>query len=738
MRHLVFFISAFIVLSAVSGNLRAQTDDFDYDAVKPLVDITLHSSVKAVKPGQQFSLLIEQNIEEGWHTYWKNPGDSGEPTHVDWQLPQGFKASSIHWPAPQRLPFGPLMNFGYENTVYFPVTLIPPKDMDAENVTLKADVSWLVCKDICIPEYGSIELELPVSQSGDINDILNTDKAPLFEKAEKSLLDDAPFLTSYGENGDTLFLKIKDGGNVPGFLDPVINAYFFPEEWGLIGNSAPQTFKADKNGGYILTVARDSRPLNDVNRLDGVVKFVLENGDTVAYQISADKAAVSEADGGAAPASSGKISPTQSGPLGVLQTFLFAFLGGIILNLMPCVFPVLSMKALSLARMRGKERRKSLISGAAYTAGILVSFGAIAAVLIALQFGGEQIGWGFQFQSPGFVLVLAVLLFVVGLNLSGFFDIQNAGFMGIGGRITAGEGFMSSFMTGVLATTVATPCTAPFMATAIGVALVQPPVIAVLIFLSLGFGLAFPYLLISLVPAFQALMPRPGLWMDTFKQFLAYPMYASAIWLVWVLTQQIGPDAVILATGLMLCVTFIIWLIKKKPQSGRTAGAITVLAIFLSAGMVYAGYTGIAVSGGYSRTETQNGQADIQSTGIKWQEFSTSTLNSLLETTDDPVFVNMTAAWCITCKVNEKVALNTKKTEALFERENIQAVKGDWTNQDPEITNYLEAYGRSGVPVYVYYGRPDKNTAERPDPVILPQILTPGIVEKHILNGGRS
>jgi thiol:disulfide interchange protein len=405
--------------------------------------------------------------------------------------------------------------------------------------------------------------------------------------------------------------------------------------------------------------------------------------------------------------------------LGFLNALLLAFLGGIILNLMPCVFPVLSIKALSLVSHAHYSAREIRRQGYVYTLGVLASFMALALFLILLKAGGDQIGWGFQFQSPVFVLTMAYLMFAVGLSLSGVFYVGGS-IAGAGAGLTQRPGYSGSFFTGVLATLVATPCTAPFMAAALGYALAQPALQLISIFLSLGLGLALPYLLLSCWPSLQRWLPRPGAWMERAKQCLAFPMYAAAIWLVWVLVQQAGADAVILALGGMLLLALAAWIYnatRNLSDQGRWAGNFSVLLLVATA-------LGVGVSqvnqSGNSLVASDTAAASTKN--VNWEAYSDARLQSLLAD-GKPVFLNFTASWCISCLVNERVALGTDKVRQAFAQQGITYLKGDWTNKDPEITAFLKKFNRSGVPLYVFYP-----AGQAQQPKELPQILTPDIV----------
>jgi thiol:disulfide interchange protein len=397
---------------------------------------------------------------------------------------------------------------------------------------------------------------------------------------------------------------------------------------------------------------------------------------------------------------------------------LLALLGGIALNLMPCVFPVLFLKAFNIVQRSAESPKQVRLGAIAFTAGVLVSFAVVAGLLLLLRGVGQQIGWGFQLQSPGFVLLLAYLMFAVGLSLSGVF-VFGASFMGMGQKFTTHAGYWGEFFTGVFATVVATPCTAPFMATAVGVALTQPAVIAIAIFQLLGLGLALPYVILSLLPAVQQRLPKPGAWMETCSQLLAFPMYATTAWLVWVLTLQTGSSGLAVASTGLILIAFAAWLHQKTrlvAQQGQRLGTIAAIAL---------------VSLALTLTQLPSPTAVPQTTptsGLPWQPYSPTTLATLRQS-GKPVFVNFTAAWCITCQVNEQVAFNQPETIAAFQLKGVTPLKADWTNRNATITQALESFGRSGVPLYVLY--PTSSTA---DPIILPQLLSPGDIQNAIKN----
>jgi len=489
---------------------------------------------------------------------------------------------------------------------------------------------------------------------------------------------------------------VKLSGPVAG----VTKAYFFADTWGAVAHSAPQAFKAE-GGGWALELPAGDEPVKPGQPLSGVVVLTTAAGEQ-AWTVSAPMPEGAGKGPGPADLSAPAAEPAAAAPqsdLGLLPALALALVGGLILNLMPCVFPVLSIKALALVN-RGDHKAEGL----AYTAGVLASFAALAAVLIALRAGGQQVGWGFQFHSPVFVLVVAYLLFLVGLNLSGFFDVGGS-FTGIGSGLAAKQGLAGSFFTGVLAAVVATPCTAPFMGAALAFALAQPAAVMLAVFLALGLGLALPFLVLAFWPAAQRWLPRPGAWMDTFKQFLAFPMYAAVVWLLWVLAQQAGPDGVALALGGMVLIAFGLW---WRNASG--AGAVgTVAAV-----------AGVALALGLS-TWIRPVSAEVSAPFGAHEAYSAERLAEL-RAQNKPVFVNMTASWCISCLVNERVALSRPEVKDAFAKAGVAYLKGDWTREDPAITAVLKSHGRSGVPLYLYYA-PGAAEAQ-----VLPQILTPGLV----------
>lgn len=628
------FILTLLFLIALPACALAQDAD-------KLVKIRLVPETAQITGGQTLLIGIEQSIAPEWHTYWRNPGDSGTAPRIKWILPDGFEIGEVQWPVPHKLPYGPLLNYGYAEHTILLQQLTVPSALPEGPITLSADVEVLVCKEECIPEYGTYTLTL--------NDGMGeaADNSAYFTKAQRTIPGFMDWPAQFREQDGGFTVEITP--DTPEFFDNIDAATleFFPVDWGLIDNTAKPAASFE-NGKIILTQKRGDRPLDKLADTRGVIAYKSPTGAIQSFEFAAKKEGLM--------AKAMEFSDAEQ-TTSLWSALLFALLGGLILNLMPCVFPVLSIKALSLVKIAEKHPTAAKFHGLAYTAGVVLSFVLIAAILIALKAGGSQIGWGFQLQNPYVVGALALLLLTIGLNMAGVFEIRNP-FGNLGGKLASGGGYSGSFFTGVLATLVATPCTAPFMAGAIAYALLQSEIVALGIFAALGFGLALPYLLLSIVPAFQKMLPRPGRWMETFRKILSVPMFLAALWLGWVLTQQIGPQ---------------------------------------------------------NHDNLEFGSA-----------YSESALEAALKT-DQPVFVEMTAAWCITCKVNHKTSIDIDSTKTLFKEKNVIYLVGDWTNEDPAITKFLQGYGRSGVPIYVYYAPPERG--QRPQPKVLPQVLTPAIVQ---------
>ncbi len=698
-RLLALFLTLFLA-SPLLAQTVVQTDN---------VRAELVADVAVVKPGEPFWVGLRQTIRPKWHTYWKNPGESGLPTEISWTLPSGAKADPIVWPAPTLFDIGGVTNYGFKDEAMLLVRITPPADL-AGPLKLAAEANWLVCEDVCIPEEGKFELTLT---SGAAATPAPPTTRALFDRARRAVPIESPWPARYGVSkaGDpTLVVEVK--GLKPGTIS---NVYFFPAEWGPVATMAKQSAAIDANGIRIPLKRGDAKAAMPAT-LTGTLVLTEKTADGLvkqAFDVSAklDPAFVPTT------AATSLAGATGVEDLSLVQALLFALLGGLILNLMPCVFPVLAMKAAAFARLAGHDRAEMRRDGLAYTAGVLVSFAAMAAIVIALRRAAGDVSWGFQFQSPVFSLLIAYLFFVIGLNLSGAFEIGNR-LAGVGQGLVSRGGTTGAFFTGVLAVIVATPCTAPFMAAALGFALSQPAPATIAVLLAMGLGLALPYLALTMTPALQRLMPRPGPWMDRLRQLLAFPMYASAVWMIWVLTQQTGADGVLYALGGMVLIAFAIWLLRAgSPAPAGTwirrgvAAVAVLLALAVAIKLQDGPATAASASGG------QNAGVSFEG----WERFSRARMDEAVAA-GKPVFVDFTAAWCITCLVNERIALETPAARKAFEQAGVVKLKGDWTNRDDEITSILKELGRAGVPLYLFWA---PGAAK---PKVLPQVLTESLV----------
>jgi len=669
-----------------------------------LVTASLVAEPAAIRPGEPFTVGIRMVMRPDWHVYWRNPGDSGLPPEVAWSLPAGFTAGALDWPAPHRIPVAHLMNFGYEGETVLLAQVTPPETLPpGRPVTLKAHLSYLVCERECVPGTADLRLTLPVAQAGTSTGT-NPQTRALFAQSRAALPVPAPSPVRYEAAKDRLTLTVEAPNLTPEAVKAVA---FFPYAETVLENAAPQDVRIDSTGLH-LGLVRGNPDEAAPTTLPGVLTFeetTPEGPVRRAY-------ALGEAPAIAAPATDALAvspkHPVEEDNLTLWTAVGFAFLGGLVLNLMPCVFPVLSIKVLSLVRHSGESPARVRLHGLAYTAGVLAAFLGLAGLLITLKGAGAGIGWGFQLQSPIVVAALAYLLFGMGLSLSGVVHL-GGGIAGLGDGLTRRSGLQGSFFTGVLATVVATPCTAPFMGSAVGFALTQAPAVGLAVFASLGLGLALPFLVLTAWPAALRALPRPGAWMDTLKGVLAFPIYATAAWLVWVLAQQVGPSGLLAALFGLVLVGFAAWAWERghgaPPAWSWFARGVAVASLaaltFLTLGL-----------------SQDRSAAAARTDGT--EAFSQERLDTLLAE-GRPVFVNMTAAWCISCQVNERTALGTQAVREAFSARGVTYLKGDWTNQNPEITAFLARHGRSGVPLYLLY--PGKGT-----PVVLPQILTAGTV----------
>jgi len=655
----------------------------------PRAEASLISATDSHTPGQPLRVALRLRLAKGWYTYWQNPGDAGAPAELDFSLPDGATAGPIAWPTPTRHATGPVMSYGYSDQVVLPVTIALAPTLAADPLVVQVHASWLVCERICVPEDGDFTLALPASTTP-----AASPEAALFAAADAATPRPAPWPARISPEG-VLTLQI------PGLdATQLREAWFAPLAWGQIEHSAPQDV-ATTDGGIALSL-RPGSAFHPEAGLKGIVVITDYTGRTSALELAATPGPT--------------VAPAAALPL--WQLLAFAVAAGLVLNLMPCVFPVLAMKAIGLAALAGQRRSAALVQAGAYAAGVVTTFLALAGALVALRAAGAVVGWGFQFQSPAFVAATAWLLFAIGLNMSGVFAIPGGGAANLGTTATRRGGAAGSFATGLLAVLVATPCTAPFMGAAIAGSLAAPLAVTLLGFLAMGLGFALPYVALAAIPAVTRLLPRPGRWMEVVRQALAFPMYAAAVWLLWVVSLQAGPQGVLHTAGGMLLIGFTLWALAMARQhtgTWRRAAAGTAAAIGIAASVAALALlstlaaTPPAAAGTVAEAPASEGPTSEAFTPARLAD---------LRRDGKPVFLNLTAAWCVTCIVNEQVALNQPAVRQAFAASRVTYLKGDWTRRDPAISDYLRAMGRDGVPLYVLY------PARGAPPVVLPQILT--------------
>lgn len=645
----------------------------------------------AIAPNSDFLAGLHFILDPGWHIYWINPGDAGLPPRVDWQLPKGVTAGDIQFPAPKRLPLGPLMDFGYEDRVLLPIPMRTDNSLKpGTTATLRGHIHFLVCSSVCIPGQAEVGKSIPVAAQLPPPD---PKIESLFVEAERRLPSPLP-------PGDSIAVAQTKTAFVVTVLTGhrIDSAQFYPFQPNLIANAAPQAIQSLPNGIRI-TVPKAPGLEKVPAQIHGLVE--LQNGK--AYEFTSTI-------GTPVP------SAPQGGGSSLARILGLAFLGGIILNLMPCVFPVLFIKGLSLVQSSGEERKRLRVHGALYTLGILVSFWIMVAVLLALRAGGSHLGWGFQFQSPYFVAFMALLFFFLGLSLAGQFEI-GLSLTSAGGELAQRGGYTGSFFTGVLAVLVATPCMAPLLGAAIGFALAQSAGVTFAVFTLLALGLAFPYVVLTVQPVWARFLPRPGKWMEYVKQAVSIPIFAAMIWMIWVFGLQTGMGAVTALIAGMLLTAIAGWVLGHWPAKWPS----TIISILLLAGAIT---LPMYATKQLPAHRTVRSGVTVVGTLVnrEWQPFSPQALAGY-RSLGKPVFVDFSAAWCLSCQVNERVVLDRSDIEAAFRKAGVVTMRADWTNHDDTITAALAKLGRSGVPTYALYsGGPDN------PPQLLPEVLTKSIV----------
>ena len=766
LRVFLFILLAGLGAARASDKIDAPAEGASAIVTQPHVTAELIPESTTVEAGKPFDVALHLHMDEGWHTYWINPGDAGLATTIKWTLPPGFTAGPIQWPTPEKHPMGPLMTYGYADDVYLLTTITPPKSDLPQHFDLKAKADWLVCQEECIPGKADLTVTL---DSGLMNFRLPTENKELFAEARKRLpaentvWDVSGDYSSRGEVSDAvksapgLIRRVFEmvfeskAGNSPTDLGHI---YFFPEQGNVLSPNDPETNEAKPSShGFLLLfdliqngempeklsgVLVSDRPLIDSSKAIHVANITIFNGfpastnapsavapnpagssDTPAAATSSAPAAQRAAAtaNASTPSSFPGAGPAPSTLLAVLGA---AFIGGLILNLMPCVLPVLSLKVFSLIRHAGDNPKAAWVQGVAFTAGVVLSFWVLAGVLLALRAAGGQLGWGFQMQSPGFVAALIVLFFLIGLNLFGVFEIGSS-LVGLDAKAASRTGgSMSSFLNGALATLAATPCTAPFMGSALGFAAQQPAVISLLVFTFLALGMATPYLLLTIFPQTLRFVPKPGAWMESLKQFMGFLLMGTVIFLLYVFGALTSNDGMIGMLGALLLVSVAAWIY------GRWSSPVHSLPIkfvaFILALIFLAGGLGLALKSRTATTSSDDVGDGPLSEEVVWLPWSPEAVQNALDH-GKSVFVDFTAAWCLSCKVNERLALNTDVVRKAFADKNVALFYADWTHSDPLISQTLQQYHRDGVPLYLLYS-PKAKAA----PQVLPEVLTPGIV----------
>lgn len=690
------------------------------NTVKPgQIEAELVAEMDGLVPGKSNRIAVRLKMKEGWHSYWVNPGETGLPTEIAWSLPEGITAGPIQWPAPTRIQSLGEVSYGYEGETFLFVELsLNESVIPGTVVTLSAEVNWLACREACIPGAADLSLVIPVMKG---------EPAPSpwknkFDSIRKTVPRNFPeWPMKVVNNGESFALTLLAPADAS--FEQYEATYFSTDGW--VAASQPSSSLAeDRTLTFVLPKA-ENEPETGRERFRGVVVLKHKTGGQIPlmalevdlpFESNEAVATWVNHELGKQPNLPSAFEPEKADAPGFGTALLFALVGGLLLNLMPCVFPVLSLKVLGFVQQAGEDKGKIRIHGMVFTFGVLVSFWLLAGIFLILRSAGQEIGWGFQLQSPGFVAVLASTLFLFGLNLSGVFEMGES-LTGVGSRLQAKSGYSGSFFSGVLATVVATPCTAPFMGSALGVIITLSAMQSMLIFTALAFGVALPYLVLSFYPVFLKWLPRPGAWMLTFKKGLAFLLYATVAWLAWVFGNQVGVTgmAALLFGLIVMGVAAWIWgewgTLTKRKGVRRTASVLALLMLIIGGSIQY---NATQLMGQNAIPDSANGD------GIQWQTYTPELVaTSLAE--GKTVYVDFTASWCLTCQVNKKVVFGNDGIIRKFKDGDVVALKGDWTRRDPVITREIQKFGRNGVPTNIIY-RPNGSTD------LLPEVLTPQIV----------
>ena len=700
----LFYGLATLAVLASSGPVVAAATGPVVTTPQVRAELVAHAP-EGVLPGKPLWLGLKIDHQRDWHTYWKNPGDSGLPTKLNFTLPEGLQTGPVQWPTPSRLPTGPLMNYGYADTLLLPVAVTVLPGFKADTLDVKLQAEWLVCKDVCIPESGEFSLRLPAQAA-------TAAHGPLFASAQAAVPQPAPGsqATAAVQNGA---LVVQVTGLPSTWQGQTLQ--FFPETTGVINNAAvPQA--SWQGSTWSARVPLDPQRTDSPTAMPVVLTtqgqaagLVVQLTVTTPWPALAAPAAAGTEAAAPVPMPVPDASQAPANPLSLGLALLAALVGGALLNLMPCVFPVLSLKVLGFSH-HAHDRRALLLGGLAYTAGVVLSFVALAALLLGLRAGGEQLGWGFQLQSPVVVAVLAGLFTLIGLNLAGVFEVGSV----LPSSVAAARArhpMVDALLTGVLAVAVASPCTAPFMGASLGLAVTLPTAQALSVFAALGLGMALPYLAASSWPALARLLPRPGVWMAHFKTVMAFPMFATVVWLVWVLGQQTGIDGAAALLALLVALAFAAWALGSPTLGPRARGGFGAAALVLMA---------VALMWAVP-TLRHEAVAQVPGAEATWQPWSGERV-AQARAEGRPVFVDFTAAWCVTCQFNKRSTLADAEVMADFKARKVLLLRADWTKRDAAISAELARMGRNGVPVYALYAPAGAG------PTLLSEILSPAEV----------
>lgn len=663
-----------------------------------LANLKLGADHSSIAPGGDFHIIIELTPNEGWHGYWENPGDAGLKLTMDWDDAEGLEIGELQFPSPHLIPYEQIVSYGYEGKITIIAEAHLAEDITASSLNIGGAAFWLVCSDeLCVPQDAEISFTLPVGE---------TTADPMQQTAVEDAKNDMPAVVDWGSefhtDGENFTVKTQ----IPEQYNVIESAYLFPHSEGMMENIYYQNLSFID--GEIVGRFTNAYGYEDLDQFNYVLRFTTGESEDLAFYLTAQKSLTPVTQAVAVPVE--EPAPAISTEFGILTALTFAFIGGLILNLMPCVFPILSLKVMSVAKLSEKNSNEARKNGLIYTAGVMVSFAAIGMFVTFLS-----LGWGFHMQLPIVNFSLGLLMVIIALNLFGIFEVSGR-FAGLGqGLIDQPNGAMSSkstFFTGVLAVVVATPCTAPFMASALGFAFITGGFTGQTVFLALGFGLAFPYLIVCYLPGLRNLLPKPGAWMETMRNILGFPMLATALWLFWIMGNQVGVNGMTLAIAASIALTLSIWSIVRHGTVWK------ILALGSFAAVLASGYL-ISLQS----PENVTNVATASEGGLEAEPFTSAELKRKIDR-NESVFVYFTADWCVTCKLNERVALSQPNVNQAFKDKNITVMVGDWTNQNPDITKTLQNYGRIGVPLYLYF--PEGQDMD--DPIILPQILTPDTV----------